>query len=385
MRLNLRFGWTLGVGGICIALLLANCGGGPGGSSSGVVAGTTKTVTLNGAQVAPTGLATASSGQGFITVDESSGRVAGVVTTFATTGTSAHVHDGAVGDTGPVIIELTQSSPGTWSVPEGATLTPPQVASFKNGTFYVDVHTAANANGEIRGQVGRMVFFATLTGTQEVPATGSAATGVGRWVYDPDTKIIFGTETVTGMTATVSHFHAGAVGVVAGVAIPFTGGPTTWTLAPTTLTDAQANALLTAGFYANAHSTTFPGGEIRGQVFQPTKCTTLTALQETPPNDSAATGTSCVGVNPATKAVAGRIETQGIDATLAHIHQGPPGVVSPVIVPMTQVSPGVWTTGANAAFTDAQLLAFITGGTYANVHSVAHPVGEIRGQLINGQ
>jgi len=90
-------------------------------------------------------------------------------------------------------------------------------------------------------------------------------------------------------------------------------------------------------------------------------------------------------VNPFTKAVASRIETQGIVATLAHIHQGPPGVVSPVIVPMSQTSPGIWVSGANAAFTDAQLNAFITGGTYLNVHSAALPVGEIRGQLVNGQ
>ncbi|HET7404060.1 MAG TPA: CHRD domain-containing protein, partial [Usitatibacter sp.] len=314
MHLNRRL--ALGIGSTGIAMILAACGGGSGGPN-GPVVGTTKTVTLNGAQVAPTGLATASSGQGSLTVD-SGGRMGGSITTFGITGTSAHVHDAAVGSTGPVIIELTQTSANTWTVPDVAFLTDPQIESFKNGTFYVDVHTAANPNGEIRGQVGRMVFFATLTGTQEVPATGSAATGFGRWVYDPETKTISGTETVTGMSATVSHFHAGAVGVVAGVAIPFTGGPTTWTLAPTVLTDAQANALLNAGFYANAHSVAFPGGEIRGQVYQPTKCTTLTGAQETPPNSSAATGSSCVGVNPANKAVAGRIETQGITAILAH-------------------------------------------------------------------
>jgi len=190
---------------------------------------------------------------------------------------------------------------------------------------------------------------------------------------------------VTGMTATVSHFHQGAVGVVAPVAVPFTGGPTTWTLPPTTLTDAQVTALLSGGFYANAHSTQFPGGEIRGQVYQPTKCAALTGMQETPPNNSAATGNGCAGVNPFTKAVASRIETQGIVGTLAHIHQGPPGVASPVIVPMSQTSPGIWVSGPNAAFTDAQLNAFITGGTYLNVHSAALPVGEIRGQLVNGQ
>ncbi|HET9652001.1 MAG TPA: CHRD domain-containing protein, partial [Usitatibacter sp.] len=328
---------------------------------------------------------TAGAGNGFISVDEPSGAIIGTVSTFGMNVTSANLHEGAAGTTGPTIIEMTQTKSGAWGIPEGSTLTPSQVASFKDGNLYVSMATAANPNGEVRGQVGRMVFFATLTGSQEVPGTGSTATGTGRWVFDPQTNTISGTETVSGMNATVSHFHAGAAGTTAPVAIPFTGGPTTWTLAPTKLTDAQATALLAGNFYANAHSAANPSGEIRGQVYLPTKCTTLSGAQESPPNNSAATGSACVGVNPNNKAVAGRIETQGIDGTVAHIHQGPVGQVSPVIVPMTQTSTGVWTTAANATFTDAQLIAFITGGTYVNVHSAALPVGEIRGQLVTGQ
>jgi CHRD domain-containing protein len=385
MRLGKLLGWMLGICGIFIAMLLASCGGSGGGSNE-VLQGTTKSVVLDGGQVTPAGVATAAAGQGFVTVDESSGRITGSVTvTFGTTGTSAQIHAGAAGTDGPVLVDLVQSSPGVWVVPDNVSLTQTQVAAFENGQLYILVQSSAHPNGEIRGQVGRMVFFATLTGPQEVPANSSAATGVGMWVFDPVTKVISGTETVTGMTATVSHFHQGAVGVVAPVAIPFTGGPTTWTLPATTLTDAQVTALLSGGFYANAHSAQFPGGEIRGQVYQPTKCAALSGTQETPPNSSLATGNGCAGVNPFTKAVASRIETQGITGTLAHIHQGPPGVVSPVIVPMSQTSPGVWVSGPNAAFTDAQLNAFITGGTYLNVHSAALPVGEIRGQLVNGQ
>ncbi|MGE5095140.1 MAG: CHRD domain-containing protein [Betaproteobacteria bacterium] len=374
--------WLLAVG---TALAVAACGGGGGSSNAAIPANaTTKNVTLNGAQVNP-GVTTASSGNGFISVDEQSGAVSGTISTFGINATSANLHEGAAGTNGATIVELTQAKSGTWSIPEGTTLTSAQVASFKAGNLYVSMASAANPNGEIRGQVGRMVFFATLTGSQEVPATGSTATGTGRWVFDPDTNTLSGTETVSGMNATVSHFHAGAAGATAPVAIPFTGGPTTWTLAPTKLTDTQAAALLAGNFYANAHSAANPSGEIRGQVYLPTKCTTLSGAQESPPNSSGATGSACVGVNPDTKAVAGRIETQGIEGTVAHIHQGPVGQVSPVIVPMTQTSPGVWTTAANAAFTDAQLIAFITGGTYVNVHSAALPVGEIRGQLVTGQ
>jgi hypothetical protein len=375
--------WLFAAG---VSIVLAACGGpGGGGSGSVSISATTKTVTLNGAQENPS-VTTAATGSGFISVDEATGAVTGTVTTFGVVNaTVAHIHEAAVGVNAAPIVELTQSQPGTWVVPEGATLTPAQVASFKAGNLYVNVHTSANPNGEIRGQVGRMVFFATLTGSQEVPDTGSPASGTGRWVFDPATRIITGTETVAGMDATVSHFHIAAAGTTAGVAIGFTGGPSTWTLAPTTLTDAQVTSLLAGNFYANAHSLRNPGGEIRGQVYLPAKCATLSGAQEVPPNTSTAAGTGCLTVNPFTKATAGRIETQGIEGTLAHAHQGPVGSVSPVAIPMTQTSPGVWTTAANAVMTDAQLVAFITGNMYLNVHSAALPVGEIRGQLINGQ
>jgi CHRD domain-containing protein len=375
--------WLLAVG--TTLAVIVSCGGpGGGGGNIPTASATTKSVSLTGAQEVPA-VTTAAVGNGFISVEESTGAVSGTITTFGINGTVAHIHEGPVGVVSPVIVPLEQVQPGVWQVPDGSVLTPSQVTSFKNGNLYVNVHSAANPNGEIRAQIGRMIFFATLTGNQENPPTGSSATGTGRWIFNPDTNVITGEENVAGMSATVSHFHIGPIGTNAGVAIPFAGGPTTWTLAPTTLTADQVTQLLAGNFYANAHSATFPSGEIRGQVNLPMRCTTLTGTQETPPNSSAATGTGCVMVNPFDKTVAGRIETQGIEGTLAHIHQGPQGVVSPVIVPMTQTSPGVWTTAANAKLTDDQYVNWLKGLHYLNVHSAALPVGEIRGQLLVGQ
>jgi len=72
-----------------------------------------------------------------------------------------------------------------------------------------------------------------------------------------------------------AHVHAPALpGINAGVVVPLTGVPaaTFGTFSGTstivnTLTAAQfANALLTGMAYANIHTSTFPGGEIRGQL-----------------------------------------------------------------------------------------------------------------------
>ncbi len=56
-------------------------------------------------------------------------------------------------------------------------------------------------------------------------------------------------------------------------------------------------------------------------------------------------------------------------------------IAMPVIVPMTKSGDNGWTVQAGAKLTDQQYDAFKAGNLYVNVHSAAHPGGEIRGQL----
>lgn len=366
---------------LCVAIFLGACGGGGGGGSS--TPKIIKTFTLNGAQENPA-VTTAATGSGVLVVDAESGDVSGSMNTFGISGSAAHIHTGAVGVNGAILVALTQASPGMWTVVSGAKLTTDQVAALSAGTLYVNVHTTANPTGEIRGQVGRQVFYATMLGAQEVPATGSAATGTGVYVFDPDSKTLSGTVTTT-VNGTVAHIHTGAVGVSAGVTVPFTGGPTTWAMPATVLTDAQVTSLQAGNFYANVHSTAFPSGEVRGQLYLPARFAALSGSQETPPNSSNASGIGWLSVNPFTKGVAARTETTGVTGGAAHAHQAAAGAAGPVVIPQTQTSPGVWTTGPTATISDALLIGFMKGELYLNVHSAAFPGGEIRGQLVFAQ
>jgi CHRD domain len=81
------------------------------------------------------------------------GAVAGSVKTTGVTGTAAHIHVGAAGKNGQVIIPLTMGANGEWSVPPGAKLTDEQMKTFKSGDLYVNVHSEANKGGEIRAQL----------------------------------------------------------------------------------------------------------------------------------------------------------------------------------------------------------------------------------------
>lgn len=64
--------------------------------------------------------------------------------------TAAHFHTGDAGKNGDVAIPI---SPNASPFEGSATLTNAQVTDLMAGKMYVNVHTAANKGGEIRGQV----------------------------------------------------------------------------------------------------------------------------------------------------------------------------------------------------------------------------------------
>ena len=366
---------------VAAVAMLAGCNGGSNDMRVPNLA--VKYVTLSGAQENPS-VTTQAAGVGVFTFDLDTGAVTGSVSTFGLTGVVAHIHVGASGVNGPIIIPLTQGPANVWTAPAGATLNESQLASLRAGDLYVNVHSAANPGGEIRAQIGRVVFFATMQGAQETPPVTTTASGTGRFLFDPDTRTLSGSVATSNITGTVAHVHTGAVGVAGPVTIPMTGGPT-WTLPPTVLTDAQVADLLGGRMYANVHTTANPGGEIRGQLYQPVRTAMMIGASEVPPVTSTATGTCWVSVNPFTLAVAGRIESTLTASVAAHVHRGAPTVAGPVVIPMTSPSPGTWVIASGATISDELLARFMEGNLYCNVHTAANPGGEIRGQLLTVQ
>ncbi len=136
---------SLCIGAGSLALLLAGCGGGMMMADKGVH------VDLGGGQEVPA-VSVDGTGSGSIMV-ASDGSVSGSVTTNGVDGIMAHIHMGAIGSNGPVIIPLKKTASNVWSVPEGAKLNAAQMAAYKKGDLYVNVHTAAHRGGEVRGQI----------------------------------------------------------------------------------------------------------------------------------------------------------------------------------------------------------------------------------------
>ena len=80
-------------------------------------------------------------------------QIYGTVKTSGVEGTAAHIHQGKKGQNGPVIITLQKTGPNTWEVPPFTFLVDSQYAAYVDGELYVNVHSAANPNGEIRAQL----------------------------------------------------------------------------------------------------------------------------------------------------------------------------------------------------------------------------------------
>lgn len=126
-----------------VALLLA------GGST--LLHADNGSVLLSGSEEVPQ-VNTQASGSGSILIAPNN-TVSGSIKTVGVAATMAHIHSGARGQNGPVLIPLTKTGDNVWSVPEGAKLPDAAYKDFEAGKLYVNVHSAAYPGGEIRGQL----------------------------------------------------------------------------------------------------------------------------------------------------------------------------------------------------------------------------------------
>jgi hypothetical protein len=109
--------------------------------------------------------------------------------------------------------------------------------------------------------------------------------------------------------------------------------------------------------------------------------TVLKGSDEVPPNTSPGQGQVRATLDTVSKAFTYNITYSGLTgpAVAAHFH-GPaaPGSNAPPVIPITKLASPIEGT---ATLTDAQVADLSAGKWYFNVHTAAHPGGEIRGQL----
>jgi hypothetical protein len=224
---------------------------------------------------------------------------------------------------------------------------------------------------------GLVCYVAHAGGDEEVPANASTATGAGIFMFETATRTLTYEVQHTVVGASAGHIHQQSPGVNGGVIVPFTlvGQGTSGSAV---LTVAQADALAAGNLYTNIHSPTYPGGEVRGQILRPGEIlfvANLNQAQEVPPTGSTATGVGSVIYDPATDGIRWQLTHNVPDTTAAHIHEGAAGVNGNPIITLTGTS-------GTATLTSTQASGLLNAGLYMNIHSIWHPGGDIRGQLV---
>lgn len=135
---------------IIAALVLAGCAQVQGTLPYWMPGSNAVGVKLSGAEEVPPVKVTGSGSGSFRLAED--GGITGSVTTKDVAGAAAHIHIGAKGRNGPVIVPLEKKG-DTYSVPAGRKLSDAQVKAFKAGELYVNVHSAKYKGGEVRGQI----------------------------------------------------------------------------------------------------------------------------------------------------------------------------------------------------------------------------------------
>ncbi|WP_136418705.1 CHRD domain-containing protein [Herbaspirillum sp. ST 5-3] len=107
---------------------------------------------LRGSQEVPPNVSSAH-GSGTIVIDPNTRQMIAALTTTGIAGTAAHIHQGAPGIAGPIIVSLVSAGPGSPVWLARTTLTTAQYDALRAGNLYFNVHSAAFPDGEIRGQI----------------------------------------------------------------------------------------------------------------------------------------------------------------------------------------------------------------------------------------
>lgn len=296
----------------------------------------------------------------------------------------------------------------TWYVPEGTSLTAAQMTSlFDTNQLYFNVQSSANGTGEIRGEItpsssvfptdngdpfapnpanNPVTFGAILGGDQVRPRNVvTSASGYGSVTLNPLSKQLSGFIITTGISGNAAHIQDGLPGSSGSLVVTLEGGPVVWTIpANTVLSDPQIARLNAGAFYFNVHSAAFPNGEIRGQLNQQVRCTTLKGSNEVPPVTTSATAVGFLGLTPATRQFSGYVKVGALSSTISSIglHIGAAGTNGVGITFLENRGNGVWALPLNTVLSNAQVTSFNNDELYFNIHTVNNIGGELRGQLI---
>lgn len=362
--------------------------------------------TINGAQASTNSMAVGHAAINFGLKGDTA--VVRAVTNLTNPITAAHLHYGKVGQNGGVALgldNLIASNGNTLNggvVINGATWTN-LMAALMSDSIYINLHTGAFPNGEIRGQVSttKTLRFDSYLTSAAITAGGGSLTkastsnGVSTLSLNNSMDTLTYNAFFNGLTsnAAAAHFHLGEPNQSGGVVkeLTITGNMISgvWTKSDATnpLTNALISNLLYGSLYYVIHTDSNPGGEIRGQVFRLAREGFIGEFDgKQAMTFSKGKGTAIVTYDRDRTNLHYMLAFDNLtsEVTSAHLHKGVAGLSGGVNydlgLPTNNGFYNYWT--AANGFNNAQSLPLRRGDSiYVNIHTAMFPNGEVRAQL----
>lgn len=313
--------------------------------------------------------------------------------------TGAHIHQGAPGENGPVLIGFTEMVEGNsiQAVVTGDDLSPELIEMMLEGDLYFNIHTDANPAGEVRGQIDLETdeaFIASLDADQETADVDSDAMGLANFNLSKMGTTVKYEVVVDGLTGPIqmAHLHMAAAGSDGPVIVDLGDGIDGNTISGSfNATDFEGliAAMASGMIYINVHTEMFPAGEVRGQLMLDRRIShdaVLNTEQEIPePMGAMGNGLAQVALNYTMDTLFYRVQVEGLTGPItgAHFHEGDFGETGPVLIGITDDIDGNRIEGfvTGEALTVENINKFLSGGIYLNIHTDMNAPGEIRGQV----
>lgn len=357
------------------------------------------TAVLTGDQQTPA-VTTNAKGTAVFTLNANMDTVSFLITTSGLSGeiAAAHIHEGKRGTSGGVVLDLDNFRKFNQfsGIITGTALNKTFLNKLLMGQLYVNIHTASNPNGEIRGQIeieSDWSFFGMADGDQQVPSVTTPAKGLVTARLSKDMKWLEIRALSTGLSGGIAaaHFHTGAKGSNGGVVLDLSDSVMGNAIMARVNPMAFLSDLLAGRIYLNIHTAANPNGEIRAQlmlwdgfVFDGW----LNGAQQVPANASMGMGLGAFRYNASLDSLWSYVITDGLSDTTtgAHLHIGAAGVNGGVAVDLTDFIMGdkgqmIWGITTGASLTTSFWKNLLKGEIYINLHNDLNANGEIRSQL----
>ncbi len=358
---------------------------------------------LSGQAERPNAVTTGGTGTALFSLDGNTLRFSINYTGLSGPATAAHIHGPAdVNASAGIQVSLMPYVVGTLGTSgafSGTLVIPDDVkAMILSGQTYVNIHTAANPGGEIRGQITPVLMQASLSGLHEVPAVNTSASALAEFTLVGNQFTFNVTYRGLSGVATAAHIHGPAgMGTNAPMLIslvPYNGGAfgSNGVLAGSvTLTADQLTDVIAGLTYVNIHTAANPGGEIRGQILPQAVgvplSASISAVAEVPvPNAMTGSGFGLFSLEGETLRFSITYSNLSSSAIAAGIY-GPATTsqTAPVQITLARFPGGAFSTsgrlGGSVAVTPAQRDMLLGGMAYVSLYTSNNPAGEIRGQV----